>query len=246
MRLELGTILGYLRITQGGTMSGKRRKRSGTLSERQKNILEFFVEFQATHSFPPTIREIGKAVGISSTSVVNYNLNRLEEMGYIEREESVSRGLRLLGPALMLFQDSVAAIGDFIEVPMLGRIVASAPAPVPGSDFEYMPGEYVSLARGLVKDERDLYALQVEGDSMVDALVDDGDIVIMRRQHNALPGDMVAVWLHDREETTLKKFYQERDKVRLQPANPYMDPIYVDAKNVEIQGKVMLVIRQLQ
>lgn len=226
-------------------MARKRRKRNGSLSERQRKILEFFRKFQQESGFPPTIREIGKAVGISSTSVVNYNLNRLEEMGFIEREESVSRGIRLLEPALALFQDSVSAIQDLIQVPILGRIVASAPAPVPGSDFEYMPGEYVSLARGLVKDERDLFALQVEGDSMVDALVDDGDIVIMRRQQDADPGDMVAVWLHDREETTLKKFYQEHDKVRLQPANPYMDPIYVDAGDVEIQGKVMLVIRQL-
>ena len=80
---------------------------------------------------------------------------------------------------------------------------------------------------------------------MVDARVDDGDIVIMRHQQNANNGDMVAVWLQDREETTLKKFYREHDRVRLQPANPYMDPIYVDAKDVEIQGKVMVVIRQL-
>jgi repressor LexA len=226
-------------------MSGKGRKRSATLSERQKNILEFFFEFQQSNSYPPTIREIGKAVDISSTSVVNYNLNRLEEMGYIEREESVSRGLRLLEPGFELFQDTVTAMKDFVQIPVVGRIVASAPAPVPGSDFEYLPGEYVTLTRGLVKDESSLFALQVEGDSMVDALVDDGDVVVMRHQRNANNGDMVAVWLHDREETTLKKFYQERDKVRLQPANPYMDPIYVDAKDVEIQGKVVLVIRQL-
>ena len=227
-------------------MAGKQKKRNASLSERQSKILEFFHSFQQEQRYPPTIREIGKAVGISSTSVVNYNLNRLEEMGYIEREESVSRGIRLLEPALVRFQSTASTIQDFVQVPILGRIVASAPAPVPGSDFAYMPGEYVSLARGLVRDERDLYALQVEGDSMVDALVDDGDIVIMRRQEKAENGEMVAVWLHDREETTLKKFYVERDVVRLQPANPYMDPIFVDAKSVEIQGKVMLVIRQLQ
>jgi repressor LexA len=227
-------------------MAGKQRKRKASLSERQSRILEFFHLFQQEQGYPPTIREIGKAVGISSTSVVNYNLNRLQEMGYIERAESVSRGLRLLEPALVLFQDTASAIQDFVQVPILGRIVASAPAPVPGSDFAYMPGEYVSLARGLVKDERDLYALQVEGDSMVDALVDDGDIVIMRRQEKAENGEMVAVWLRDREETTLKRFYLEREQVRLQPANPYMDPIFVDAKSVEIQGKVVLVIRQLQ
>jgi repressor LexA len=227
-------------------MSRKRKKHNGSLSDRQRGILEFFFEFQQSRDYPPTIREIGKAVDISSTSVVNYNLNRLEEMGFIARERTVSRGIRLLEPALALVREGVAAVKDLVEIPIVGRIVASNPVPVPGSDFEYMPGEYVPIARGLVQDDVDLFALQVQGDSMVDALVDDGDIVIMRRQNSAVNGDMVAVWLHDREETTLKKFYLESDKVRLQPANPYMDPIYVDARNVEVQGKVMLVIRQLQ
>lgn len=226
-------------------MSRKRSKRNGSPSERQRRILEFFHEFQQTHSYPPTIREIGKAVEISSTSVVNYNLNRLEEMGFIERERAVSRGIRLLEPALALFREGVTAVREFIEVPLVGRIVASMPAPVPGSDFDYMPDEFIPLARGLIKDESNLYALQVQGDSMIDALVSDGDIVVMRRQEKAQNGDMVAVWLHDREETTLKQFFLENERVRLQPANPYMDPIYVDARNVEIQGKVVLVIRQL-
>ena len=226
-------------------MSRKGRQRDGSLSERQKNILKFFLDFTQRHDYPPTIREIGKAVEITSTSVVNYNLNRLEDLGFIERERTVSRGIRLLEPALALFRDGVSAMKELIEVPLVGRIVASAPVPVPGSDFEYMPDEFIPLARGLVRDATDLYALQVQGDSMVDALVDDGDIVIMRRQKNAENGDMVAVWLRDREETTLKKIFVERERVRLQPANPYLGPIYVDAKNVEIQGKVILVIRQI-
>jgi repressor LexA len=227
-------------------MARKRRKRDGSLSDRQKNILEFFHQFQQENSYPPTIREIGSAVGISSTSVVNYNLNRLEEMGFIERERTVSRGIRLLNPALALFGLVSGDSDGFIEVPMMGRIVAGEPVPVPGSDFDYMPGEYVPLARGLIQDEKDLFALQVEGESMIDALVNDGDIVILRRQLTAENGEMVAVWLRDREETTLKKIYRESGKIRLQPANPYMDPIYVEARNVEIQGKVVLIIRQLQ
>ena len=227
-------------------MTKKKGKRDGSLSERQRKILEFFFDFQTANNRPPTIREIGKAVEISSTSVVNYNLNRLEEMGYIERERTVSRGLRLLDPAVALFRDSVTGMQGLLEVPLVGRIVASVPVPVPGSDFDYMPDEFVPLARGLVKDESDLFALEVQGDSMVDALVDDGDIVVMRRQQSAQNGDMVAVWLRDREETTLKQFFLEHDRVRLQPANPYMDPIYVDAGNVEVQGKVVLVIRRLQ
>lgn len=226
-------------------MSRKARKRNGTLSERQERILEFFFDFQQSHDYPPTIREIGQAVEISSTSVVNYNLNRLEDMGFIKRERTVSRGIRLLEPALALFRGGVTAVKDFIEVPLVGRIVASAPVPVPGSDFEYIPDEVIPLARGLVADESDLYALQVQGDSMVDALVDDGDIVIMRRQDSAQNGEMVAVWLPEQEETTLKKIYLEKSKVRLQPANPYMDPIVLNADSVEIQGKVVLVIRRL-
>lgn len=227
-------------------MAKNKSKRDGSLSERQRKILEFFFDFQTANHRPPTIREIGKAVEISSTSVVNYNLNRLEEMGFIERERTVSRGLRMLDPAVALFRESVTGVQGLIEVPLVGRIVASVPAPVPGSDFDYMPDEFIPLARGLVKDESNLFALEVQGDSMVDALVDDGDIVVMRRQQNAENGDMVAVWLRDREETTLKQFFLEHDRVRLQPANPYMDPIYVDAANVEVQGKVVLVIRQLQ
>lgn len=226
-------------------MSKKGRKRNGNLSDRQHKILEFFHQFQQENNYPPTIREIGEAAGISSTSVVNYNLSRLEEMGFIEREKTVSRGMRLLEPALEMFAEVVESIRDFIQVPIVGRIVASAPAPVPGSDFELMPGEYVPLARGLIREERGLYALEVQGDSMIDALVNDGDIVVMRRQEDADNGDMVAVWLPEQEETTLKKFYREGAQVRLQPANPYMAPIFVDAKNVQVQGKVMLVIRRL-
>jgi repressor LexA len=227
-------------------MARKRRQGDGSLSDRQRDILEFFHSFHEENSYPPTIREIGSAVGISSTSVVNYNLNRLEEMGFIERERTVSRGIRLLDPALNLFGVDSADSGAFIEVPMMGRIVAGEPVPVPGSDFDYMPGEFVPLARGLIQDEKDLFALQVEGESMIDALVNDGDIVVLRRQLTAENGEMVAVWLRDREETTLKKLYRENSKIRLQPANPYMDPIYVEARNVEIQGKVVLIIRQLQ
>lgn len=219
------------------------------MSERQVNIVKFLHKFINDHRYPPTIREIGEAVKISSTSVVNYNLNRLEESGIIARERAVSRGIRLLDPAWKFLQDVAQEVAtaaqEFIQVPVVGRIVAGEPVPVPASDFEYMPNETVTLARGIVRDTDKLYALQVQGDSMIDALINDGDIVIMRHQKEAENGELVAVWLRDREETTLKQFYRENGQIRLQPANPYMDPIYVDAKNVEIQGKVVLVIRQL-
>jgi repressor LexA len=227
-------------------MNKRRRKRKTTLSKRQTKIVEFLQDFIDTHHYPPTIREIGAAAKISSTSVVNYNLNRLEELGYIERQRTVSRGLRLLKPLQQAAQEVVESIRDFIEVPVVGRIVAGEPVPVPGSDFDYMPDETITLARGIVKDDGDLFALQVQGNSMVDELINDGDTVILRHQDTAENGETVAAWLRDQEETTLKKFYLESDgRVRLQPANPYLEPIFTDPKNVRIQGKVVMVIRQL-
>jgi len=227
-------------------MNKRRRKRKATLSKRQTKIVEFLQDFIDTHHYPPTIREIGAAAKISSTSVVNYNLNRLEELGYIERQRTVSRGLRLLKPLQQAAQDIVESIRDFIEIPVVGRIVAGEPVPVPGSDFEYMPDETITLARGIVKDDGDLFALQVQGNSMIDELINDGDTVILRRQQTAQNGETIAAWLRDQEETTLKKFYLESDgRVRLQPANPYLEPIFTDPKNLRIQGKVVMVIRQL-
>ncbi len=205
-----------------------------SLSARQEAILRLITKFLEENGYPPSIRDIGSAVGISSTSVVNYNLNILEREGYIARDREVSRGLRLVGQG----RDRE----HLISVPLLGRIAAGDPIPVPG---DAVPQEHLELARGILKDEEDIYALQVQGESMIDALINDGDIVIMKHQKVAENGDMVAVWLRDKEETTLKKIYHEGDVVRLQPANPTMEPIYVSPGGVEVQGKVVMVIRQL-
>jgi repressor LexA len=213
------------------------------LSRRQERILKFVVEFIDDNGYPPSIREIGSATGISSTSVVAYNLKRLEEAGYIARERDVSRGLTLTRAGSDLAGDA-----GLVQVPLLGRIVAGEPLPVPGSDFNLMGDETVDLTRDLLADEEGLYALQVDGDSMIDALVNDGDIVILRHQRRVENGEMAAVWLQDEESVTLKHFYQEPDgRVRLQPANPTMKPIYVNNPNqVEVQGRVVMVVRQLQ
>jgi repressor LexA len=215
------------------------------LSKRQQRILEFVNEYLADNGYPPSIREIGAAAGISSTSVVSYNLRRLEEAGYISREPDVSRGLRLSRwPGRGV---GVSISDDIVRLPVLGRIVAGEPVPVPASDFPLMGDETIELTRDLLGDPEGLYALQVEGNSMIDALVHDGDIVVMRHQQRVENGEMAAVWLKDREEVTLKHFYQEGNgRVRLQPANPMMQAIYLDdPTNVEVQGKVMIVIRQL-
>lgn len=208
------------------------------LTEKQQRILDFVQRFTRDNRYPPTIREIGAEVGISSTSVVNYNLNALQKEGYINRDRTISRGIKLVGQ-----QPEIR--GNLVRIPIVGRIAAGLPVPVPDSDFDPEGGDAISLAGDIVKDEPGIYALRVRGNSMIDALINDGDIVVLKYQQEAHNGDMVAVWLRDEKETTLKRFYLEGERVRLQPANPTMEPIFVHPGNVEIQGKVIAVIRQV-
>jgi repressor LexA len=215
-----------------------------TLSERQVRILEFIETYLAEHDYPPTIREIGKAVGISSTSVVKYNLERLQDKGKIKRSGEVSRGLRLMDNPR--FAPSARIIpGDILAIRKLGLISAGTPIAAVGEQDNPFAGETLSLTRDLVPDTANIYALQVKGDSMIDALVHDGDWVIIKYQNTAERGDMVVAWITDREETTLKYYHPEGATVRLQPANPAYEPIYVPAERLEIQGKVVAVVRQL-
>lgn len=233
------------------------RKRSKGLSERQKTILEVLKHFQNRNGYPPSIREICEQADISSTSVVNYYLEQLEQMGYIERDRRVSRGVRLLKTltetiegAVAPVQEVMTAVTEILNIPILGRIAAGALMPIPSSDFGYYdPESKIEVPRSqLPTRERgdDLFALEVQGDSMIDAMVNDGDIVVMKPAQEARNGEMVAIWLNDRNETTLKYFYKEKDRVRLQPANPTMQPIFVDDPSaLEIRGKVVMVIRQV-
>ena len=209
------------------------------LSERQNKILEFVRMFTLDNGYPPTIREIGKAVGISSTSVVNYNLDALQRSGHIYRDRTVSRGIRLVDG----LEELTGAMG-LLRVPMLGRIAAGSPIQVPDGAFD-SEMDTIEITRDLVSSDEGVYALKVQGTSMIDALINDGDIVVMRHTESANNGDMVAAWLTDEEETTLKRFYHEGDRIRLQPENQTMAPIYVDADKVEIQGRVVAVLRQL-
>jgi repressor LexA len=213
------------------------------LTDRQRRMLDFIQEFTVKNGYPPSIRQIGKAVGISSTSVVNYNLNRLVEEGFLDRDQNVSRGIRLT-EKLMKAADT---LGDIVRIPLVGRIFASEPVPMPGTDSPiYGADEAIEITRELVPSGEDLFALEVKGDSMIDAMVGDGDIVVMKRELTWSNGDMVAVWLKDSEETTLKYIYQEGNRVRLQPANPNMEAIMIENPEIiEVQGKVMLVLRQL-
>jgi repressor LexA len=212
----------------------------GKLSERQTEMIKYIGEFSRERGYPPTIRQIGEAVNISSTSVVNYNLNKLEREGYILRDLKVSRGVRL---ADGVGRRAVRA-EERVTLPISGYIFASEPVLI-GDTPQTATDEVIELTRDLVSDDGDLYALRVRGDSMIDAMVNDGDIVVMKKVDRARNGEMVAVWLSDRSETTLKHFFLENGRVRLQPANPTMKPIYEDPANVVVQGKVMLVLRQL-
>jgi repressor LexA len=212
------------------------------LSDRQVRMLAFIRSYLEEHAYPPTIREIGKAVGIPSTSVVKYNLERLQEKGYIERSGEVSRGLRLKDGPSVLGRSN----GDMVvEVPKWGVISAGQPIAAFGQQENPYAGETLTLTADLVRDPSEVYTLRVKGDSMIDALVNDGDWVVIRHQNTAKPHDMIVAWITDREETTLKYYYPEGDRVRLQPANPKYDPIYVRADQLEIQGKVIAVVRQL-
>ena len=232
------------------------RKRKG-LGERHHKILGVLERFTDQNGYPPSIREIGKRTNISSTSVVNYYLDQLEEDGFIERDRNVSRGVRLIrratGEVYAETQPLAGrlrnAVEDLMKIPIIGRIFASAPVPLPQSDFPTFDEDHmVEVARNMIpqRDKDGLFALEVQGNSMIDAMVHDGDIVIMKQAHEAQNGEMVAVWLDDKDETTLKYFYKEKGRVRLQPANPTMAPIYINnPRSLRIQGKVVMVIRQV-
>ncbi len=213
------------------------------LTDRQQRMLDHIQRFSSENGYPPSIRQIGKAVGISSTSVVNYNLNRLVEEGFLDRDQNVSRGIRLTDKLIKASN----TLGDVIRVPLVGRIFASEPVLLPSTNSPiFSADEAIEITRDMVGSTEDLFALQVKGDSMIDAMVSEGDIVVMKRELEWRNGDMVAVWLNDVEETTLKYIYREGPRVRLQPANPTMEPIYIDnPASLDVQGKVMLVIRQL-
>ena len=162
----------------------------------------------------------------------------------LERGKEVARGLRLVNAARSLA----------FEIPVLGTIAAGEPMLIPDDSFStfslHEHDDTVSLARDMMPQGDGIYALRVKGDSMIDALVHDGDIVVLRHQKDAENGEMVAAWIVDRQETTLKRFYREKDeegkgRIRLQPANSTMLPIYVKPENLEIRGKVMVVIRRI-
>jgi len=209
------------------------------LSDKQQRIIDFIHRFMVDRGYPPTIRDIVSGCGISSTSVVDYNLDILERSGYIRRHPEVSRGIELINRS--------PASQTRVQVPIIGFIAAGEPIPVPTPDTWDVTSsaETIEVTSDLTRGKVGIYALKVKGQSMIDALINDGDIVLMQYVNVVENGEMAAVWLKSEKEATLKKVYIEPDQVRLQPANSRMKPIYTGLDNVEIQGRVIAVIRQL-
>ncbi len=206
------------------------------LSRRQQAILDYIEHFLDENDYPPTIRDIQTELAISSTSVVDYNLKALENRGHIRRNSKISRGIELVNRS--------SGRRNVVAIPVIGQIAAGSPIPVPGDLEGSDVTETVEMGPDQLRGSgQGLFALRVKGQSMIDAFIDDGDVVVLKQQETCENGETVAVWLKDERETTLKKFYLEGDRVRLQPANSTMQPIYTPAENVEIQGRLVGVVR---
>jgi repressor LexA len=206
------------------------------LSERQRAILSFISSYVNHQDRPPTNREIGQAMGIASTGHVDYHLSVLAKKGYIEREANTSRGLKLTAAADPNPRKRV------YHVPVRGLIAAGAPieAISDGNDAIELSDDFAA---------EDAYALRVRGMSMIEDLIDDGDLVVVTPSQRASNGDLVVALLTtntaEHGEATLKRYYRERDRIRLQPANRTMKPIYVRPDDIQIQGKVIALIRRI-
>lgn len=213
------------------------------LSARQELMVQFIRDFMQENGLPPTVRDIQKACDISSTSVVDYNLRLLQRDGYLRRRPDVARGIELLDEMAMPYRNA----SPMRRVPVVAYIAAGEPLPLLDTDGWASDDalESIEIPPDMLKDKHSLYALKVKGTSMIDALVDDGDIVLVEPSREAANGEMVVARLKLENETTLKRLYQEGNEVRLQPANSQMEPIYSQAENVEIQGRVVGVIRMV-
>jgi repressor LexA len=201
------------------------------LTARQREVLEF-IRFKAQHSSsPPSVREIGQAVGLSSSSTVQNHLNTLERKGYIRRNPSKSRSIELV-----LDDEMQAKMRRVQPVPLVGRIAAGAPI-LAEQNIE----DYLMLPAELAGDDQ-AFALTVQGDSMVGDGILEGDVVVVRPAQQAPNGTIVAALVGD--EATVKRFYHEGDRVRLQPANERYQPLYPDS--VTILGRVVGVVRHIR
>jgi repressor LexA len=199
-------------------------------------ILAFIKTFRDEHGYAPTVREIAHHCGLKSTSVVQHHLNHLQKAGLITKTRERFRSIAIAGERT-----------GTAMVPLIGTIAAGHPIWVPSVDASGMDAEKtIEVPSGILRGKRDVFALEVRGNSMVDAMIADSDVVLMEKVTDVTNGDVVACWLRNEQEVTLKRIYFENGTVRLQPCNPYMMPVYHKKENVEIQGRVIAVVRILR
>ena len=205
---------------------------SDGLSERQRQVLQFINEEIRLKGYPPSVREIGEAIGLSSSSTVHGHMARLEEKGFIRRDPTKPRAIEVLDEPGGLPRKRT------VNVPVVGRVTAGQPilAVENVEDHFPLPADFVRA------DEADLFFLTVQGDSMIETGILAGDNVLVRKQPQAQNGDIVVALIED--EATVKRFYKEHGHIRLQPENRFMDPIIVD--NVQILGKVIGLVRRME
>ena len=195
--------------------------------QRAERILEFIRDRSAEQGYPPTVREIAEAVGLASTSAVHHHLMKLEREGKLQKDATRSRALTIPG----------ALAARAVQAPIVGEIAAGEPIYAYEDKTESM-----SIPADLAAKGRDTFVLRVRGKSMIEDHIDDGDYVVVQSQNTARDGDIIVALLED-SRATLKRFFREKDRIRLQPANGQMQPIY--ARDIQIQGKVIGVIRRL-
>jgi repressor LexA len=198
------------------------------LTKRQREILDYLNEFIQQHGYAPSLEEVGKRFNLSSLATVHKHLTNLQEKGFIRRAWNRSRSVELLPSR---------SGGRAIELPLLGYVAAGMPIEAVASS------ESIAVPESLVSGKRDTYVLRVRGDSMIDEQIRDGDWVVVEDRRSADNGEMVIA-LVGGQDATLKKFYKENGRIRLQPANPTMAPIMVDPDTVQIQGVVVGVMRK--
>lgn len=201
------------------------------LTDRQQDILDVIKRCLAKEGYPPTVREIGEKVGLSSSATTHFHLRKLEEKGYIKKLASKNRTLELLVPNEYIEKDD-----KVVEVPLLGKVTAGNPI-----EAIEMPNEFFSLPVGLIPTKKDVFTLKVSGESMINVGIYDGDIIIVERQNTANNGDTVVA-MTEENTVTVKTFYKEKDHIRLQPENDTMAPIILP--NCTILGKVIGLYRK--
>jgi repressor LexA len=202
------------------------------LTKRQQEIFDFIKKYSAGHGYPPTVRDIGKAVGLASSSTVHAHLANLEKLGLVRRDPTKPRAIELLDRAVDAAKNVMTGQGG---LPLVGRVAAGVPITA-----EQNIEEYIELPP-ILGGEEGQFILAVRGDSMVDAGILDGDYVVVRQQDTAADGEIVVALVE--EEATVKRFFRESDYIRLQPENTTMDPII--ARDVSILGRVVGVFRKV-